>query len=81
MGAHELDEFWEKLVLGAVGELIDPGNEVTGVRVIHKVVLLSAILEGSMCVYLMVSAVIATGCLPLSEQQEGQEGRRQQLPL
>ena len=38
VGAQELDEFWEKLVLGAVGELIDPGNEVTGVRVIHKVV-------------------------------------------
>ncbi|CAI5732192.1 unnamed protein product [Hyaloperonospora brassicae] len=36
VGAQELDEFWEKLVLGAVGELIDPGNEVTGVRVIHK---------------------------------------------
>jgi hypothetical protein len=37
VGAQELDEFWEKLVLGAIGELIDPGNEVTGVRVIHKV--------------------------------------------
>ncbi|KUF67077.1 Methylglutaconyl-CoA hydratase [Phytophthora nicotianae] len=36
VGAQELDEFWEKLVLGAIGELIDPGNEVTGVRVIHK---------------------------------------------
>ncbi|CAH0487816.1 unnamed protein product [Peronospora effusa] len=36
VGAEELDEFWEKLVLGAIGELMDPGNEVTGVRVIHK---------------------------------------------
>lgn len=34
--AQELDDFWEKLVLGAIGELIDPGDEVTGVRVIHK---------------------------------------------
>ncbi|RLN27048.1 hypothetical protein BBJ28_00008211 [Nothophytophthora sp. Chile5] len=36
LGAQELDDFWEKLVLGAIGELIDPGNEVTGVRVLHK---------------------------------------------
>ncbi|CAI5737300.1 unnamed protein product [Peronospora destructor] len=27
VGAQELDEFWEKLVLGAIGELIDPANE------------------------------------------------------
>lgn len=37
IGAEALDECWDKLVLGAIGETIDPGNEVTGVRVIHKV--------------------------------------------
>lgn len=37
MNGEELDENWDKLVLGAIGELIDPDNEVTGVRVIHKV--------------------------------------------
>lgn len=37
MNGEELDEYWDKLVLGAIGELIDPDNEVTGVRVIHKV--------------------------------------------
>ncbi|DAZ97367.1 TPA: hypothetical protein N0F65_003390 [Lagenidium giganteum] len=31
-----LDELWDKLVLGAIGEILDPGNEITGVRVIHK---------------------------------------------
>ncbi|GAB9468589.1 Eukaryotic translation initiation factor 4e [Globisporangium polare] len=36
IGAEALDECWDKLVLGAIGETIDPGNEVTGVRVIHK---------------------------------------------
>lgn len=37
IGAEALDECWDKLVLGAIGETIDPGNEITGVRVIHKV--------------------------------------------
>ncbi|TMW56019.1 hypothetical protein Poli38472_008667 [Pythium oligandrum] len=34
--AEVLDECWERLVLGAIGELFDPANEITGVRVIHK---------------------------------------------
>lgn len=37
IGAEALDEIWDKLVLGAIGETIDPGDEITGVRVIHKV--------------------------------------------
>lgn len=37
IGAEALDEYWDKLVLGAIGETIDPGDEITGVRVIHKV--------------------------------------------
>ncbi len=36
LNAEALDECWEKLVLGAIGETVDPGNEITGIRVIHK---------------------------------------------
>jgi translation initiation factor 4E len=31
-----LDELWTKLILGLIGETIDPDDEVTGARVIHK---------------------------------------------
>ncbi|KAG9409187.1 hypothetical protein AC1031_019451 [Aphanomyces cochlioides] len=34
--AAELDETWDKLVLGMIGETIDPDNEITGARIIHK---------------------------------------------
>ncbi|KDO18051.1 hypothetical protein SPRG_16575 [Saprolegnia parasitica CBS 223.65] len=34
--AGPLDELWDKLVLGMIGETIDPTNEVTGARVVHK---------------------------------------------
>jgi hypothetical protein len=37
VGAEVLDECWERLVLGAIGEVFDAGDEITGVRVIHKV--------------------------------------------
>lgn len=37
MAGEELDECWDKLVLGAIGELIDPDVEITGLRVVHKV--------------------------------------------
>lgn len=37
IGPEALDEYWDKLVLGAIGETIDTGDEITGVRVIHKV--------------------------------------------
>lgn len=32
-----LDECWERLVLGAIGEVLDPDDEITGVRLLHKV--------------------------------------------
>ena len=32
-----LDKLWEITVLGAIGEQLDEGDEITGVRVIHKV--------------------------------------------
>ncbi len=35
--AEELDDLWDKLVLGMIGETIDPDNEITGARIIHKV--------------------------------------------
>ncbi|OQR98512.1 hypothetical protein ACHHYP_08439 [Achlya hypogyna] len=31
-----LDELWDKVVLGMIGETIDPTNEITGARVVHK---------------------------------------------
>nr|CCA20959.1 conserved hypothetical protein [Albugo laibachii Nc14] len=31
-----LDKLWEITVLGAIGEQLDEGDEITGVRVIHK---------------------------------------------
>ncbi|ETV95132.1 hypothetical protein H310_11401 [Aphanomyces invadans] len=34
--AEELDDLWEKLVLGMIGETIDPDAEITGARIIHK---------------------------------------------
>ncbi|RHY22537.1 hypothetical protein DYB25_005138, partial [Aphanomyces astaci] len=34
--AEELDHLWDKLVLGMIGETIDPDNEITGARIIHK---------------------------------------------
>ncbi|OQS06904.1 hypothetical protein THRCLA_01068 [Thraustotheca clavata] len=34
--AGPLDDFWDKLVLGMLGETIDPANEITGARIVHK---------------------------------------------
>ncbi|KAF0698036.1 Aste57867_11317 [Aphanomyces stellatus] len=34
--APALDDTWDKLVLGMIGETIDPDTEVTGARIIHK---------------------------------------------
>lgn len=33
---NELDRFWENLVFGMIGEVIDIGDEITGCRVIDK---------------------------------------------
>ncbi|GLD94175.1 hypothetical protein PINS_up002786 [Pythium insidiosum] len=36
LNADALDECWERLVLGSIGEIFDPANEITGIRIIHK---------------------------------------------
>lgn len=33
---RKLDDFWEQLVLGAIGESLDPGSEICGIRVVDK---------------------------------------------
>ena len=32
----QLDEFWQSLVLGMIGETIDPGDDICGARVVDK---------------------------------------------
>jgi len=34
--AQQLDEFWHNLVLGMIGETIDPADEICGARVVDK---------------------------------------------
>ncbi|CAM9239833.1 unnamed protein product [Phaeothamnion confervicola] len=36
MPIMQVDRFWENLVLGCIGETIDPGDDVCGVRVVDK---------------------------------------------
>ena len=36
LNPDELDKYWEELVLGCIGETIDEGNEICGVRVVDK---------------------------------------------
>lgn len=33
---QQLDEFWQNLVLGMIGETIDPADEICGARVVDK---------------------------------------------
>ncbi len=36
LSVRQLDEFWEQMVLACIGETVDPGCEVCGVRVVDK---------------------------------------------
>lgn len=36
MNTAQLDQYWEDLLLGTIGEMIDPTNVITGVRIVDK---------------------------------------------
>jgi len=43
---QQLDDFWQNLVLGMIGETIDPADEICGARVVDK-----SVIDKQRCVY------------------------------